>query len=56
MKSFVAAVIFICTHGGVCEQKHVEIDPKACNFGTVDARMTNMDTPIDVKIGIHCKK
>jgi hypothetical protein len=54
MKSFVAAVIFICTHGGVCEQKHVEIDPKACNFGTVDAKLVEMNT--DVKIGIHCKK
>jgi hypothetical protein len=50
MKSLVAAIVFMCV-GGVCEEKNVEIEKRACTIGTLHGKVFGMDA----KFGVKCK-
>jgi hypothetical protein len=50
MKSLVAAVVMMC-YSGTCETHHVQIEKRACSFGTVQAKMMGMDA----KLGVKCE-
>jgi hypothetical protein len=48
MKTLVAAVVMMC-YSGTCETHHVQIEKRACSFGTVQAKMMGMDAHLGVK-------
>jgi len=48
MKTLVAAVVMMC-YSGNCETHHVQIEKRACSFGTVQAKMMGMDARLGVK-------
>jgi hypothetical protein len=48
MKTLVAAVVMMC-YSGTCETHNVQIEKRACSFGTVQAKMAGMDARLGVK-------
>ena len=48
MKTLVAAVVMMC-YSGSCETHHVQIEKRACSFGTVQAKMMGTDARLGVK-------
>jgi hypothetical protein len=51
MKTLVAAIMFMCV-GGVCDEKSVEIEKRACTIGTLHGRVFG----VDAKFGVRCQQ
>lgn len=56
MKTFVMATILICLNSGPCDQKQLQIENKACNIGTLEAKVPIDGEFQDAKIHVKCHK
>jgi hypothetical protein len=52
MKSMVAAVLMMC-YGGQCERHNVQIEQRACSFGSVHAKVESA-IPVDATFSVRC--
>lgn len=52
MKSMVAAVLMMC-YGGQCERHNVQIEQRACSFGSIKAKIDSA-VPVDASFTVKC--